>query len=79
MKKTTLYLPDDLRQGLRNLARRTGRSQAELIREATRRLVDEQRVPGGFIGIASNEDFRAEDDESVLSAEWQGETRHPSR
>ncbi|MDQ3974591.1 MAG: ribbon-helix-helix domain-containing protein [Actinomycetota bacterium] len=34
MEKTTLSLPAELRQSLRDLARRTGRSQADLIREA---------------------------------------------
>jgi predicted DNA-binding protein len=32
--KTSVYLPTELTQGLRALARRTGRRQAELIREA---------------------------------------------
>lgn len=33
MEKTTVYLPDDLKQALRRAARATGRSEAELIRE----------------------------------------------
>jgi len=34
MEKTTIYLPDDLRWYLKDAAQRTGRSQADLIREA---------------------------------------------
>jgi predicted DNA-binding protein len=34
MSKTTLYLPVDLQQALRVEARRTGASQAELVRQA---------------------------------------------
>lgn len=34
MEKTTLYLPTELQQGLRDAARREGRSQAEIVREA---------------------------------------------
>jgi Arc/MetJ-type ribon-helix-helix transcriptional regulator len=33
MEKTTVYLPDDLKQALRRAARASGRSEAELIRE----------------------------------------------
>ena len=34
MQKTTLYLPDELRQRLRSAAKQTGRSQADLTRDA---------------------------------------------
>ena len=34
MKKTTVYLPDDLKEALSRLAASSGRSEAELIREA---------------------------------------------
>jgi len=36
MVKTTVYLPDDLRQGLKQAARQRGTSEAELIRSAVR-------------------------------------------
>jgi Arc/MetJ-type ribon-helix-helix transcriptional regulator len=39
MRKTSVYLSDDEAEGLRALARATGRSQAELIREGVRRLL----------------------------------------
>lgn len=34
MEKTTIYLPADLRWYLKDAARRTGKSQADLIRDA---------------------------------------------
>ncbi|MGH9091772.1 MAG: CopG family transcriptional regulator [Acidimicrobiales bacterium] len=34
MNKTTVYLPEDLKQSLRRLAAASGRSEADLIREA---------------------------------------------
>ena len=33
MEKTTVYLPNHLKEALRRAARRTGRSEADLIRE----------------------------------------------
>lgn len=38
MFKTTVYLPDDLKRRLAGLARRRGRSEASLIREAIEKL-----------------------------------------
>ncbi|HGY10429.1 MAG TPA: CopG family transcriptional regulator, partial [Oceanithermus profundus] len=40
MKKTTVYLPDELDAWLEQLARTKGTSKAELIREALRRYVE---------------------------------------
>jgi predicted transcriptional regulator len=37
--KTTIYLPDELKESLSNLARATGSSEAEIIREAIRARV----------------------------------------
>ena len=41
MRKTSVYLTDDEAEGLRQLAIREGRPQAELIRAGIRRLIDE--------------------------------------
>ncbi len=39
MVKTTVYLPDDLKRAVENEARRSGASEAEVIREAIRASV----------------------------------------
>ncbi len=43
--KTTLYLPDALKSELTRLARETGRSEAELIRQAVAAFVEGERRP----------------------------------
>jgi Arc/MetJ-type ribon-helix-helix transcriptional regulator len=42
MTKTSVYLPEQLKHELALVARRRGRSEAELIREAIARLVAEE-------------------------------------
>lgn len=39
MRKTSVYLTDDEAEGLRRVAVREGRAQAELIREGVRRVI----------------------------------------
>jgi hypothetical protein len=41
MRKTSVYLTDDEAEGLRRLAVREGKPQAELIREGVRRVIAE--------------------------------------
>lgn len=41
MKKTTVYLTDDEAEALRRTAALTGRSQADLLREGVRRVIDQ--------------------------------------
>ncbi|MEO6350659.1 MAG: CopG family transcriptional regulator [Candidatus Limnocylindrales bacterium] len=41
MKKTSVYLTEDEAADLRRLAVREGRSQAELIRDGVRRVIDD--------------------------------------
>ena len=41
MRKTSVYLTDDEAEGLRQLAAREGRPQAELIREGVRKVIGE--------------------------------------
>ena len=45
MKKTTVYLPDDLKAALERAAAAQGRSEAELIREAVRKLTQNAEQP----------------------------------
>jgi anti-anti-sigma factor len=44
-KKTTVYLPEDLKSALGRIAREKGRSEPELIREAIRDLVSDTERP----------------------------------
>jgi hypothetical protein len=43
MKKTTLYLPEDLKADLERASEVEGRSEAELIREAIRAMLEVRR------------------------------------
>lgn len=45
MKKTTVYLPDELKAALERAAAREGRSEAELVREAVRELTRNLEPP----------------------------------
>lgn len=44
MEKTTVYLPDELKEALRRAARSTGRSEAELIREGIGLITGTHRI-----------------------------------
>ena len=45
MQKTTVYLPDDLKSALERAAEETGKSEAELIREGVRQVVEKRMPP----------------------------------
>lgn len=45
MKKTTVYLPEELKASLERVAHQEGCSEAELIREAVKARVEERRRP----------------------------------
>lgn len=45
MKKTTVYLPSELKRALTKLARQRRCSEAELLREAVSRLAGETSAP----------------------------------
>lgn len=68
MKKTTVYLPEDLKAALERTATAQGRSEAELIREAVRRLTDEQEPPEPRLPL-----FRGKD--SSLAERFEEELR----
>ncbi len=44
MKKTTLYLPDDLKKKIEQVAKGEGRSEADVIRDAISSAVDVKPV-----------------------------------
>jgi precorrin-2/cobalt-factor-2 C20-methyltransferase len=54
VKKTSVYLPDGLKARLADVARRTGRSEAQLVRLAVERLVAAE--PAGAAPIGRRED-----------------------
>ncbi|MGH2830703.1 MAG: ribbon-helix-helix protein, CopG family [Actinomycetota bacterium] len=73
MEKTTLYLPSDLQAGLRSAARRTGKPQAQIVREAVEKYLAD--LPADFpasIGLAKQGDpsWDARDIEQILDEEW---------
>jgi len=56
MKKTTVYLPDDLKSALGRIAAERGRSEAELIRDAVRGLVQGSEPPRPRLPLFSSGD-----------------------
>lgn len=71
MHKTTLYLPDDLRLTLEATARRSGRTQADLVREALRSYLDALTPPvGRSIGAGDDAGLGGRDSEDWLRRQW---------
>lgn len=60
MKKTTLYLPDDLKEAVERRARQLGRSEADVLREAIAAAV--QR-PAPRAGVFTSEPLAERADE----------------
>ena len=56
MKKTTVYLPDELKAALERTAAAQGRSEAELIREAVRSLTQAMAPPRPKLPLFSGGD-----------------------
>jgi Arc/MetJ-type ribon-helix-helix transcriptional regulator len=52
MRKTTVYLPDDLKVSLERLAASEQRSEAEIIREALRSAVSDRGSPSPRIPLS---------------------------
>lgn len=72
MRKTTLYLPDDLKIEIEAASKTERRSEAELMRDAIRQYVDQHRVerwPRSF-GMASDGSFDPAEDEQYLKEHW---------
>lgn len=80
MEKTTLYLPAELQQSLRDLSKRTRRPQAELIREALVGYVASQERPWPrSIGSGADGMVSAADSEAWLRDAWSRRDAKPSR
>lgn len=56
MKKTTVYLPDELKAALERAAAREGRSEADLIRQAVRDLTRTSEPPRPKLPLFSGGD-----------------------
>jgi hypothetical protein len=70
MEKTTLYLPPELKRELELAAKRTGRRQADIVREALGEyLAGQDRPPLRSIGSGSS-GRHARTDMKPLRAEW---------
>ncbi|MDQ6834547.1 MAG: ribbon-helix-helix protein, CopG family [Chloroflexota bacterium] len=74
MDTTTLYLPTDLHSALRELSRRTGRAQGEVIRDALQTYIREHeaRPLPRSIGIAES-DLNGADSEDWYRANFRHE------
>jgi hypothetical protein len=76
MVKTTLYLPDQLKHDLEEVARRRGISEAELYREGLQTVADEARVPEpevGFIQLPAGQSNLSDGVDEALRATGFGE------
>lgn len=71
MEKTTLYLPEQLQRELREAARREGRPQAVLVREALDAyLRGRPRPQPHSIGMLEDPELRAEDAKRWVRERW---------
>ena len=73
MKKTTVYLTEDLKSALGRIAVPRGRSEAELIREAVRELVRDSEPPRPRLPLFSSGDptlAERVDEELAGFGEW---------
>jgi hypothetical protein len=77
MEKTTLYLPTELQRALKDAARRSGRPQADLVRDALTEYLAKQPQPSPrSIGLGNDPALDARRLEEILDREWGGRA-HP--
>lgn len=71
MEKTTLYLPIELHQALRELSERTGQPRAAVIREALQLYLRQHGRPAlRSLGMGENPEVHAEETEAWLEAHF---------
>lgn len=71
MKKTTLYLSESMQRELKDAARRTGKSEALVIREALAAyLVKQGRMRPRSLGIVEDGTLPAEEAKAWVRGEW---------
>ncbi|MBI4278038.1 MAG: ribbon-helix-helix protein, CopG family [Armatimonadetes bacterium] len=71
MNKTTLYLPPDLHQAVKEAARRTRRSQAAVVREALEqylRTLEQPRLRS--LGMGADPGLTGRNSEDWLARHW---------
>ena len=77
MEKTTLYLPGELQRSLVAMAKREGRSQAEIIRAALAAyLSDRAPLRLRSIGAASDDEVSGATSEEWLRKNWNNRGRN---
>jgi hypothetical protein len=77
VEKTTLYLPLELHQALKDHARRSGRAQAEVIREALFSYLEgAARTQPASIGMGEDTGLSARGSEDWLASEWDRRADH---
>lgn len=75
MEKTTLYLPPDLHERLKAIARYGRRSQAAVVRDALEEYADRQEeIPLRSIGSVETSDLHGAEVDDWLVENW-----HPDR
>ncbi|CAN5894296.1 hypothetical protein BH23ACT11_BH23ACT11_26070 [soil metagenome] len=73
MEKTTLYLTAEIQRGLKEIAKRNGRPQAELIREALSEYLEKSGRPSlRSVGAGQDSELAARKTEDWLDHEWSG-------
>jgi predicted transcriptional regulator len=71
MNKTTVYLPAELQRGVSEVARRTGRRQAEIIRTAIEQFLRAQERPvPRSVGAGEDTGLSAAESEDWLRDRW---------
>ena len=72
VNKTTVYVPEELQRQLREISRRTGRPQADLLREALTEYVSArgERPRLKSIGVGSDTEVAARDTARWLEENW---------
>jgi hypothetical protein len=71
MEKTTLYFPPEIHRALKEAARRAGRSQADIVREAVEQYLGRLGRPRlRSIGVGADGTLPASELEAWLEREW---------
>ncbi len=71
MRKTTLYLPTEVQRRLKDAAVRSGRPQAEIVRQALEQYLQAERPPlPRSIGTVEDAGLDGRDSEQWLRENW---------